>query len=211
MLGFFFFCMKYEVFCPLLSDLWPFSPSLQRQVAGQVQAQPQDRTVNQIAMMLAIMGLSLSYYSAKQMTEKVNAQPAPWRGSTAGAIRRNNGWTNDKWWRWSEEVEVETQQCFWGPNFSHLTVIITLLGSLTYHVQNFLTGHWVFSTLSVARTFRIYWDGSLWVMFGLFSVDWFGWVIKTLTANWTWLLVITRLDACRMLSVLFWAIKCRET
>ncbi|XP_063343443.1 putative transmembrane protein ZNF593OS [Pelmatolapia mariae] len=50
---------------------------LQRQVAGQVQAQPQDRAVNQIAMMLAIMGLSLSYYSAKQMTEKVNAQPAP--------------------------------------------------------------------------------------------------------------------------------------
>lgn len=118
------FFLKYEVF--LSTALWPFSPSLQRQVAGQVQAQPQDRTVNQIAMMLAIMGLGLSYYSAKQMTEKVNAQPAPWRGSTAGAIRRNNGWTNDKWWRWSEEVEVETQQCFWGPNFSHLTVIITL-------------------------------------------------------------------------------------
>lgn len=85
------FFLKYEVF--LSTALWPFSPSLQRQVAGQVQAQPQDRTVNQIAMMLAIMGLSLSYYSAKQMTEKVNAQPAPWRGSTAGAIRRNNGWT----------------------------------------------------------------------------------------------------------------------
>ncbi|XP_042346180.1 putative transmembrane protein ZNF593OS [Plectropomus leopardus] len=50
---------------------------LQRQVAGEVQTQPQDRAVNQIAMMLAIMGLSLSYYSAKQMTEKVHAQPAP--------------------------------------------------------------------------------------------------------------------------------------
>ncbi|XP_044064330.1 putative transmembrane protein ZNF593OS isoform X1 [Siniperca chuatsi] len=50
---------------------------LQRQVAGEVQTQPQDRAVNQIAMMLAIMGLSLSYYSAKQMTEKVQAQPAP--------------------------------------------------------------------------------------------------------------------------------------
>lgn len=50
---------------------------LQRQVAGEVQTQPQDRTINQIAMMLAIMGLSLSYYSAKQMTEKVQAQPAP--------------------------------------------------------------------------------------------------------------------------------------
>lgn len=45
--------------------------SLQRQVAGEVQTQPQDRAVNQIAMMLAIMGLSLSYYSAKRMTEKV--------------------------------------------------------------------------------------------------------------------------------------------
>ncbi|XP_054477999.1 putative transmembrane protein ZNF593OS isoform X2 [Anoplopoma fimbria] len=50
---------------------------LQRQVAGEVQTQPQDRAVNQIAMMLAIMGLSLSYYSARQMTEKVQVQPAP--------------------------------------------------------------------------------------------------------------------------------------
>lgn len=56
--------------------LFCFVP-LQRQVAGEVQAQPQDRALNQIAMMLAIMGLSLSYYSAKQMTEKVQAQPAP--------------------------------------------------------------------------------------------------------------------------------------
>ncbi|XP_058503273.1 putative transmembrane protein ZNF593OS [Solea solea] len=47
---------------------------LQRQVAGEVQLQPQDRAVNQIAMMLAIMGLSLSYYSAKQMMEKVQRQ-----------------------------------------------------------------------------------------------------------------------------------------
>lgn len=29
--------------------------------------------------MLAILGLGLSYYSAKQMTEKVQVQPAPWR------------------------------------------------------------------------------------------------------------------------------------
>ncbi|KAK2909951.1 hypothetical protein Q8A73_007666 [Channa argus] len=50
---------------------------LQRQVAGEVQMQSQDRAVNQIAMMLAIIGLSMSYYSAKQMTEKVQAQPAP--------------------------------------------------------------------------------------------------------------------------------------
>ncbi|KAJ7985311.1 hypothetical protein DPEC_G00350760 [Dallia pectoralis] len=44
---------------------------LQRQVAGEVQTQPHDRAVNQIAMMLAILGLGLSYYSARQMTEKV--------------------------------------------------------------------------------------------------------------------------------------------
>ncbi|KAL4657599.1 hypothetical protein GN956_G4338 [Arapaima gigas] len=50
---------------------------LQRQVAGEVQTQPQDRAVNQIAMMLAIMGLSLSYYSARQMTENVQREPNP--------------------------------------------------------------------------------------------------------------------------------------
>ncbi|KAJ8341047.1 hypothetical protein SKAU_G00333380 [Synaphobranchus kaupii] len=50
---------------------------LQRQVAGEVQTQPQDRMVNQIAMMLAIMGLGLSYYSARQMTDKVQNTPAP--------------------------------------------------------------------------------------------------------------------------------------
>ncbi|KAK2815196.1 hypothetical protein Q7C36_023462 [Tachysurus vachellii] len=50
---------------------------LQRQVAGDVQSQPQDRFLNQMAMMLAIMGLSLSYYSAKQMTEKVQSNSVP--------------------------------------------------------------------------------------------------------------------------------------
>ena len=50
--------------------------SPQRQVAGEVQTHPQDRAVNQIALMLAIMGLSLSYYSAKQMTEKVPTLPS---------------------------------------------------------------------------------------------------------------------------------------
>lgn len=48
---------------------------LQRQVAGEIQAPAHDRSVNQIAMMLAIMGLSMSYYSAKQMTEKVRHEP----------------------------------------------------------------------------------------------------------------------------------------
>ncbi|KAG9337156.1 hypothetical protein JZ751_029747 [Albula glossodonta] len=50
---------------------------LQRQVAGEVQTQPQDRMVNQVAMMLAILGLGLSYYSARQMTDKVQNEPAP--------------------------------------------------------------------------------------------------------------------------------------
>lgn len=77
-------------------DSWP--PTfvcfcLQRQVAGEVQMQPQDRAVNQIAMMLAIMGLSLSYYSAKQMTEKVQVQPAPWGDLTnVIAIKEEPKW-----------------------------------------------------------------------------------------------------------------------
>lgn len=78
-------CFCRPLTCPLLlllllphlSCSFVCRPLLQRQVAGEVQMQPQDRAVNQIAMMLAIMGLSLSYYSAKQMTEKVQAQPAP--------------------------------------------------------------------------------------------------------------------------------------
>lgn len=69
----FFFLLTSD----LTSTSSPPVVSMQRQVAGEVQLQPQDRAVNQIAMMLAIMGLSLSYYSAKQMTEKVEAQPAP--------------------------------------------------------------------------------------------------------------------------------------
>lgn len=68
--------------------------SLQRQVAGEVQTQPQDRAVNQIAMMLAIMGLSLSYYSAKQMTEKVHVQPAPWDPAALAAEMMDESMTN---------------------------------------------------------------------------------------------------------------------
>lgn len=54
-----------------------FCVLFQRQVAGEVQTQPQGSSLNQIAMMLAIMGLSLSYYSAKQMTVKVQREPVP--------------------------------------------------------------------------------------------------------------------------------------
>lgn len=84
------------VLFPQKAELWPLTSLsclfLQRQVAGEVQTQPQDRAINQIAMMLAIMGLSLSYYSAKQMTEKVQAQPAPWR---------------DVWLLWSQRLTDE--------------------------------------------------------------------------------------------------------
>ena len=66
-------CMTLDPFSSLcLCSDWP-----QRQVAGEVQTKPHDRAVNQIAMMLAIMGLGLSYYSAKQMTETVQDQPPP--------------------------------------------------------------------------------------------------------------------------------------
>lgn len=84
---------------PLTADLRPLSClflPLQRQVAGEVQTQPQDRAVNQIAMMLAIMGLSLSYYSAKQMTEKVQAQPAPWRDLTTRIVMKEEPIRSEK-------------------------------------------------------------------------------------------------------------------
>ncbi len=71
---------------------------LQRQVAGEVQAPTHDRSVNQIAMMLAIMGLSLSYYSAKQMTEKVHDEPTPWRCANVhriDGVRKRRSQTED--------------------------------------------------------------------------------------------------------------------
>ncbi|MCJ8745502.1 hypothetical protein PDJAM_G00130920 [Pangasius djambal] len=79
------FRSRPALFCPkpagMIIRLGRLTPGyfrlLQRQVAGEVQTQPQDRSLNQIAMMLAIMGLSLSYYSAKQMTEKVQRGPVP--------------------------------------------------------------------------------------------------------------------------------------
>lgn len=89
--------------CWTLTFLIPLL-SLQRQVAGEVQTQPHDRTVNQIAMMLAIMGLSLSYYSAKQMTEKVHVRPAAWRSLVTPESR--DDWTNEnrrRKWRWRQE------------------------------------------------------------------------------------------------------------
>lgn len=90
---------------------------LQRQVAGEVQTQPHDRHVNQIAMMLAIMGLGLSYYSAKQMTEQ--AHPAPWTvlwsrtvGSEGDGVREGA-----ETWRWTRHSHRHTQAViFWIPH-----------------------------------------------------------------------------------------------
>ncbi|KAJ7991480.1 hypothetical protein DPEC_G00284310 [Dallia pectoralis] len=45
---------------------------LQRQVSGEVQLQPQNGFTNQIAMILALVGLSVSFYSARQMAEQVH-------------------------------------------------------------------------------------------------------------------------------------------
>ncbi|TWW80098.1 hypothetical protein D4764_10G0011280 [Takifugu flavidus] len=82
---------------------------LQRQVAGEVQTQPQDRAVNQIAMMLAILGLGLSYYSAKQMTEKVQKHEKL-----------------EKYQGLKEEIER-----MWGMKATVVPVVIGTLGAVT--------------------------------------------------------------------------------
>ncbi|KAK6327904.1 hypothetical protein J4Q44_G00035500 [Coregonus suidteri] len=44
---------------------------LQRQVSGEVQMKPQNGLINQISMMMATVGISVSFYSARQMAERV--------------------------------------------------------------------------------------------------------------------------------------------
>lgn len=51
-----------------LGALNTFSP--QRQVSGEVQMQPQSRGIDPIAMTMATVGMGMSLYSARQMTEK---------------------------------------------------------------------------------------------------------------------------------------------
>lgn len=128
---------------------------LQRQVAGEVQTQPQDRTVNQIAMMLAIMGLSLSYYSAKQMTEKVQAPPAPWRKLTTLIMEimdepmRNEG----------GGARRQTQ----GRTFlTTVTLDTGFLWSLPHHARRFQGCCKVFTILSVVWTLSVLWGSLTW-------------------------------------------------
>lgn len=178
--------------------------SLQRQVAGEVQTQPQDRAVNQIAMMLAIMGLSLSYYSAKQMTEKVHgqAQPAPWRDTVTQ--HADNGWANEKWRRWRKEAG-STPVSSWTALFSPHTEFLV---SFTHHART-LQGCWeVFSVtfscqdleglVGTAHSGGGGREGELGWGF------WF-WVgnQNQLSANWVWPSVITKVHACKMPSILF--------
>lgn len=48
---------------------------LQRQVSGEVQMQPQEGCVNPLAMTMATVGIGLSFYSARQMSERVHLKP----------------------------------------------------------------------------------------------------------------------------------------
>ncbi|KAG6931312.1 hypothetical protein G0U57_002036, partial [Chelydra serpentina] len=48
---------------------------LQMQLAGGLESEPKDRLVNHLALFLAIMGLSLSYYSVRRMTDPVTTSP----------------------------------------------------------------------------------------------------------------------------------------
>ncbi|KAG8451294.1 hypothetical protein GDO86_003497 [Hymenochirus boettgeri] len=47
-----------------------YSRLLQLQVSGELASEPKDRLVNHLAMLLALMGLGLSYYSVRQMGHK---------------------------------------------------------------------------------------------------------------------------------------------
>ncbi|XP_075189744.1 transmembrane protein ZNF593OS [Anomaloglossus baeobatrachus] len=49
---------------------------LQMQVAGELAAEPKDRLVNHLALLFALMGLRLSYYSARQMKQESNLPPS---------------------------------------------------------------------------------------------------------------------------------------
>ncbi|MEE6515487.1 hypothetical protein FKM82_024295 [Ascaphus truei] len=49
---------------------------LQLQVSGELASEPQDRLVNHLALMLAFMGLGLSYYSVRQMVHASSTPPS---------------------------------------------------------------------------------------------------------------------------------------
>ncbi|XP_066428585.1 putative transmembrane protein ZNF593OS isoform X2 [Eleutherodactylus coqui] len=49
---------------------------LQLQVSGELAAEPKDRLVNHLALLFALMGLGLSYYSVRQMVQQSNLPPS---------------------------------------------------------------------------------------------------------------------------------------
>ncbi|XP_075120508.1 transmembrane protein ZNF593OS [Leptodactylus fuscus] len=48
---------------------------LQLQVSGELTAEPKDRLVNHLALLFALMGIGLSYYSVRQMVQESNPPP----------------------------------------------------------------------------------------------------------------------------------------
>uniref|UniRef100_A0A6I8N1Y4 ZNF593 opposite strand n=1 Tax=Ornithorhynchus anatinus TaxID=9258 RepID=A0A6I8N1Y4_ORNAN len=50
---------------------------LQMQVAGELEAEPRDQMVNHVAALLAVLGLSVSFYSARRLAEQGRVPPAP--------------------------------------------------------------------------------------------------------------------------------------
>lgn len=188
-------------FCrPLTSDLFSCHP-LQRQVAGEVQMQPQDRAVNQIAMMLAIMGLSLSYYSAKQMTEKVQVQPAPWRDARVTLIK-----TEDEPARRGNNVETllsssRTRQPGPLPSLSPWPEAPRLIG-LSFLLHFLLSRPWwggLFCVGGMARSGGLGRTG---------FTDWVGWLLKTCCFGPISLSIRYSKSTCLpSVLMLFWAIQ----
>lgn len=73
--------------CALVSSPW------QRQVSGEVQIQPQKGFINQIAMTMAMVGISVSFYSARRMAEKVHLKEnAPWTVGQCGPSTGPERW-----------------------------------------------------------------------------------------------------------------------
>ncbi|KAG8143138.1 hypothetical protein E2320_000405 [Naja naja] len=48
---------------------------LQMQLASGSESESKDRLMNHLALILAIMGLSLSYYSVRQLSEEIKPPP----------------------------------------------------------------------------------------------------------------------------------------
>lgn len=199
--------MAHSFHCLLTSDLCPVCfLSLQRQVAGEVQTQPQDRTVNQIAMMLAIMGLSLSYYSAKQMTEKVQAQPAPWRGLTTLIAEIMD-----------EPMSSEGGGAR-GQKQRHSSVFQghTFLTSVIFTLRHWISGipHSPCAEIS-GLLLSVFYTFCCRVLQGFVGMVHLGSCLRLVqvgdqnqqTAYWVWPLVVTKVHACKMPSILFWATK----